>query len=113
MLERIKKDNTKNLFSNDLGLNCPVPIAIINTYLRILKPLYLLNINLQRDNSSIGEIIPVVLNILNKLENIKMTPIMSTSCRNLCELLINELKRRFDYELNSEIYQVNLTLLLF
>ena len=80
MLERIKKDNTKNLFSNDLGLNCPVPIAIINTYLRILKPLYLLNINLQRDDSSLGEIIPAVLNILNKLENIKINRLKFKKC---------------------------------
>ena len=45
-----------------------------NTYLKILKPIYLLNIHLQRDNSSIGEVIPAILNIINKLEIIKLTP---------------------------------------
>ena len=51
-----------------------------NTYLKILKPIYLLNIHLQRDNSSIGEIIPAILNIINKLEIIKFTPKLSWSC---------------------------------
>jgi hypothetical protein len=77
-----------------------------NTYLKILKPIYLLNIHLQRDNSSIGEIIPAILNIINKLEIIKLTPKLSSSCNSLCELLREEIKTRFNYELNSEIYQV-------
>jgi hypothetical protein len=51
-----------------------------NTYLKILKPIYLLNIHLQRDNSSIGEVIPAILNIINKLEIIKLTPKLSSSC---------------------------------
>jgi hypothetical protein len=42
----------------------------VNTYWLILKPYYLFNINLQRDNSSIAEIIPAILNIINKLETI-------------------------------------------
>jgi len=107
MLERIKKAYSKGLFNLDKqDLNLPVPISIINTYLKILKPIYLLNIHLQRDNSSIGEIIPAILNIINKLEIIKLTPKLSSSCNSLCELLREEIKTRFNYELNSEIYQV-------
>ena len=107
MLERIKKAFVKGLFNTEnYDLYLPVPISIINTYLKILKPIYLLNVNLQRDNSSIGEIIPAVLNIINKLEDIQKVPNISTSCKNLCELLISEFKKRFNYELNSEIYQV-------
>jgi hypothetical protein len=75
MLERIKKAYSKGLFNLDKqNLNLPVPISIINTYLKILKPIYLLNIHLQRDNSSIRKIIPAILNIINKLEIIKLTP---------------------------------------
>jgi hypothetical protein len=72
------------------------------TYLKILKPIYLLNIHLQRDNSSIGEVIPAILNIINKLEIIKLTPKLSSSCNSLCELLREEIKTRFNYELNTK-----------
>jgi hypothetical protein len=49
------------------------------TYLKILKPIYLLNIHLQRDYSSLGEIIPAILNFIIKLEIIKLTPKLSLS----------------------------------
>jgi hypothetical protein len=59
MLERIKKAYSKGLFNlHKQDLNLPVPISNFNTYLKILKPIYLLNIQLKIDNSSIGEIIP-------------------------------------------------------
>jgi len=62
--------------------------------------------HLQRDYSSIGEIIPAILNIINKLEIFKLTPQLSSSCNSLCELLREQIKPQFNYELNSEIYQV-------
>jgi hypothetical protein len=107
MLEKIKIAYKKKLFDQEnKDLNCPVPIALVNTYLLILKPCYLFNINLQRNNSSIAEIIPAILNIINKLETISKIPKLSSSCQQFCELLIAQFKKRFSYELDSEIYQV-------
>jgi hypothetical protein len=72
----------KNLFDQEnKDLNCPVPIASVNTYLLVLKPCYFFNISLQRDNSSIAEIIPAILNIINKLKTISKIPKLSSSCQ--------------------------------
>ena len=75
MLERIKKAFVKGLFNTEnFDLYLPVPISIMNTYLKFLNPIYLPNVNLQRENSSIAEIIQAVLNIINRLEVIQKVP---------------------------------------
>jgi hypothetical protein len=107
MLERLKKANKKGVFDNfEVSNKLPVSIDFINSYLKILKSAYLVNVYFQRDSSTIAEVIPAVLKLINDWEAIIKKDNVSSSCKTFCKLLIEELKRRFDYELNSEIYQV-------
>ena len=63
-----KKEMTLKIYKKGLfdSLNTadklPVSIDFINSYLKILKPAYLVNIYLRRNSSSIAEVIPAVLN---------------------------------------------------
>lgn len=107
MLERLKKAHKKGVFDNiDMSNKLPVSIEFINSYLKILKSAYLVNVYFQRDSSTIAEVIPAVLKLINDWEAIIKKDNVSSSCKTFCKLLIEELKRRFDYELSSEIYQV-------
>jgi hypothetical protein len=47
-----------------------ISIDVIKRYFRVLKEPYLLNISLQRDTCSISEVIPSVLFVIHKLENL-------------------------------------------
>jgi hypothetical protein len=115
MLKTIKKANTLDLLkeysNNDLrnpvaDLRSPVAISIIDDYLRILKPAYIFNLNMQRNSTCIGEVVPYVLKIINSWERIANSPSVCKSIKHLCELLIIQVRKRFDYEINSDIYKV-------
>ena len=68
MLEAIKKAYSLDLFDSlNIDLKCPVAISVIKDYLNVLKPTYILNINLQRNSTSIAEVVPAV-KIINKYE---------------------------------------------
>lgn len=59
ILESTKRAFDKEAFDqNDPQKKCPVPYEKIELYLQILKPLYLLNISLQSNHSTIGDVIP-------------------------------------------------------
>ena len=59
ILEATKKAYDKNAFDqNDQERRCPIPYDKIELYLQILKPLYLLNISLQSNHSTIADVIP-------------------------------------------------------
>jgi hypothetical protein len=107
MLETIKKAHSLELLESlDNSLKCPVSISIIKDYLKVLKPAYILNINLQRNTSSIAEVIPAISKIMNNWETIVATTGISESIKNLCKLLIEQFKKRFHYEMKCDIYQV-------
>jgi len=107
MLERLKKAYTKGLFDSLEPANkLPVSIEVINSYLKILKPAYLVNIYLQRNSSCIAEVIPAVFKLINNWELLLRQDNVSKSCKIFCKYLIDEFKRRFNYELESELYQV-------
>ena len=87
MLEAIKKAYSLDLFDSlNIDLKCPVAISVIKDYLKVLKPAYILNINLQRNSSSIAEVVPAVLKIINNWETIASTTGISESIKNLCDL---------------------------
>ena len=83
-----------------------VSIYVINSYLKILKPAYLVNICLQRNTSSIAEVIPAISKLINNWENLLNTECVSSSCKNFWKFLIQEFETRFNYELEAELYQV-------
>lgn len=94
MLEEVKAD-----------CPCPVSLATIKNYVTILIPAYLFNIGLQRHSATFAEVIPSILRAISDWEIIKVK-IFKTG-QQLCQCLIDELKTRFDYELNSHLYQVS------
>ena len=74
---------------------------MIDDYLKILKPAYLFNLNLQRNSSTIE-----ILKIINIWQKIANNPGVSKSIKSLCEILISQVEKRFNYEITSDIYQV-------
>ena len=106
-VRKVKNAHKKSLFETlDISSKLPVSIDVINSYLKILKPGYLVNIYLQRNTSSIAEIIPAISKLINNWENLLNKENVSSSCKNFCKFLIQEFKTRFNYELESELYQV-------
>ncbi len=74
----------------------------IDTYLKILTPAYILNLQFQKNSSTIGEVIPRLISLVNRLETLKTTPAGLI----LCQHLVSYIKERFKYELESPIYRV-------
>lgn len=74
-------------------------------YLKILKPLYKLNIKLQSNEATIGILIPELILMEHKLKKIKN---LTISGEKLCNLLIDQIKERFEFELKSMFYRVKL-----
>ena len=69
VLESVKKAYERNAFSDsDLILKFPVSLYVIDSYLKILKPSFILNANMQLSNSSIMETIAEVLHLLSEWE---------------------------------------------
>ena len=58
-----------------------------------------------RDTATIAEVIPSVLRAVSEWEIIKEKT--STIGNQLCDLLIIQFRNRFNYELNSHLYQVS------
>ena len=59
LLLSTKKAYDKGAFDqSDPEKSCPVSLETIETYLQILKPLYLLNVSFQSDHSTIADVIP-------------------------------------------------------
>lgn len=98
MLVSIKKAQSRNALYETL----PVSIEKVDIYIQIFKPVYLFNIYLQRSNSSIAEIGPGILNILNKWTRM----VVPDEYHGLISSPMEFHVYKFDYELNSRIYQV-------
>ena len=64
-----------------------------------------------RDTATIAEVIPSVLRAFSEWEIIKEKT--STIGNQLCDLLIIQFRNRFNYELNSHLYQVEDFILTF
>ena len=107
MLEQIIKAEKRGLL-DEIKEQCPCPVSLtlIQNYVAILIPAYLFNFSLQRQSATIAEVVPSVLRALSDWQIIKNKT--STIGIKLCDLLITQFKNRFDYELNSHLYQVRL-----
>lgn len=89
----------KGIFEDDV--DCTFNFEEIELYYQILLPLYKLNLSFERTDSHIGEVIPLLL-LLKKgiLERIKL----DGEEKKFIDLLIKNLNKKFNYELNSKIY---------
>ena len=105
VLESVKKAYDRGAFDNSIPeQTCPVTLAVVENYLKILKPAYMLNINLQYNSSTIMDTIPGVLKLIHDWENISRNS--SEIPKNFCNHLIHFTRIKVDYELNSNLYQV-------
>ncbi len=92
-LETIKKAYDRGIFNDpNLELTLPIDITNVESYIKLLKPAYLMNIGFQSHTGSIADVVPNILNLLNVLKHLKKT----TTHLDLCVLLINKIKKRFN-----------------
>jgi hypothetical protein len=89
-------------------LKCPLSLKIVNDYIEVLKPAYKFNIRMQSNTITISDVIPYLLKMISYWKKQIKSDTVTASCKKLCKLLIKDFKDRFDYELNSIIYQVNI-----
>jgi len=69
MLESVKRAYDKGIF--DENNKCNIELHVVETYLQILKPAYLLSLSFQRAGSSIAETIPSNSFLFNLIFNIR------------------------------------------
>ena len=91
----------KNAFSIDNP--CPVSLEVIEKYLQILLPAYQFNLIMQRNPSTIAEVIPALKIMISKWNRFNVTG----SYKKLCSYLVKAFEHKFDYELKSDVYQVS------
>ena len=102
MLESVKRAYDRSIFNEDnLELCCPVNLDVIELYIQILKPAYLLSLSLQLTHTSICDTIPSILQLILQYRNITITG----TAKRLCTLLISTLNQKFAYELQSQTYK--------
>jgi len=94
-----KKAYEKGLFDN---LDCPFLEKELDILIQILSPAYNINFSMQRTESWIGDVLPYVL----FLKTTWSRQILEDEPRELCYFLISHLFKKFETELNSNIYKV-------
>jgi hypothetical protein len=72
LLLSVKKAYEKNAFDNsDHEKRCPVDLELIETYISILKPIYVIifktNIRFQSSHSTIADVIPGIFKIIKMI----------------------------------------------
>ena len=90
----------KNIF-NEVH-QCPVSRQQIEFYLILLLPLYKFTLYHQRNSANIGSVVPSVQSLILKYEKMAADRKKKQFCNNL----IKNLKKKFDHELNSNLYAV-------
>ena len=71
-------------------------------YIQILLTAYKLSILWQKCDSSIADVIPSLLKLINDSKGLDLKP----EAKELCLFLIHFVKIKFKYEFSSEIYKV-------
>ena len=102
MLYSFWKSYDKKVFSETYP--CPVDLIQIEKYLQILLPIYILSKNFQAANSSICVVFSSLLTVINS--NLDRMVISDPNQNMFRCTLIKYLKQKFEYELNSDVYQV-------
>ncbi len=102
-LETLIRAILKNAIQKE---DLPVPLSRIETYYLVLQPSYNLNISFQSNNCTIADVVPSVLSCIEAYEEMEKTE-CSTYAKSLCSLLAKNIRTRFEFELNSEVYKVN------
>ncbi|RNA03548.1 zinc finger BED domain-containing DAYSLEEPER-like [Brachionus plicatilis] len=100
MLEAFYNAYEKELFSETN--KCPVSKEKIIEFLKVLHPMYTISLLSQKSDWQIGDVIPSLIIIFNAYDESQF----QGEKRRLVKELKKELKRKFEFELNSKIYKL-------
>ncbi len=100
LLHSFYKAYKRNAFSSENP--CPIALEEIEKYMQILLPAYQFNLVMQKNDATIGDVIPAVKIIISKWSRFNCTG----AYQDLCNNLIKQFNHKFDYELNSNVYRV-------
>ena len=100
MLESIKKAYDREAFSEEN--KCPVDMKTIEVYLQIPRPAYQFMLGLQYTSSTIAQVLVGVLKLAHKWETIDL----KGDVKNCSIMLLACLKKKFSFELDSNLYKV-------
>ncbi len=100
MLESVKRAYDKKAFDDEIV--CPVDLKSIEIYLQILNPAYRISLGFQKNSSTIADVLPYLLQLIEIWNRLDVPP----APRRLCKLLIACLKNKFQVEFNSPAYKV-------
>lgn len=89
------------------AVGCPVNIDESEIYAQILLPTYSTSLLFQNDYSTIDMIIPNIWKLIHFYQICEFG-FEEHDYRDFCTTLIHYLKRKFKYELESQIYRVSL-----
>jgi hypothetical protein len=98
MLESFKKCFDKNIFTSDH--KPPASKETIEKYLQVLLHAYKFSMILQSNKSSVGEVVPSLLILLNTWKRMNLIG----QAKDLRDNLVCAFEFKFEYELNSSIY---------
>jgi len=87
----------------DGEISCPKALVQIETYIQILMPAYYATLGWEKNRSSIADVIPQVLFLIDFWTKFVTD---DKEAQELCFFLIHFVKVKFKYEIESEIYQV-------
>ncbi len=100
MLEAVKRAYDRGAF--DEAKPCPIEKDVVEVYLQILAPAYLVSIGFQSKHSSISDVLIAVRRLKYTLENMNVEREARAFCNILCECI----DEKFEYEMNSPINKV-------
>jgi hypothetical protein len=99
VLESVKRAYDRGAFAGELS--CPIPLAKIEAYIKVLRPAYELSTTLQLDSSSICDVVPSLVNLMTYWD----TLVVPEEPKALCYKLLAIIKIKFKYELSSPCYK--------
>lgn len=99
MLLSVKKALDKEVITDS---ELRIKKQTIENYLQILSPAFEFSQDVQSNKVSIGEVVPHLLKIIFYWQKMDV----GYDYRRLCNYLVAAFKQKFNYELNSEVYQV-------
>ena len=94
MLESVKRAHSRNAFQ---GLDFEIPMTLIDIYLQILKPAYILTLSWQKETVTIADLLLGITKYIHDLERYDL----EEKPKRFCLILIKCIKDKFHYELNQ------------
>jgi hypothetical protein len=105
MLVSIKKAYEKKIFDEDYQR--PFSLETIENFIQVLQPAYRFSLFMQQTESPIGDVVPALLIMIQELDKLKINgEEVRGQFKSLRDLLVKSFKKKFNYEMNSQVYLV-------